>query len=118
MKTQDILNLDYTKDKNKQIIQKALLMVEPLNKYSDEDMVPFESIEKMLYKICQKYMVYIKIDFDCQCTDHGCVLRCNIIRVKSLEVMPYVYGMCMYELFAKVVILLWKEIKNKKLERR
>ena len=46
MKTEDILNLDYREKENKQIIQKALLNIKPLSKFSDEK-IPLEALEKL-----------------------------------------------------------------------
>ena len=40
MTTKELLNLDYRDKQNKQIIQKALLHIKPLSKFSDEEHVP------------------------------------------------------------------------------
>ena len=57
MKTEQILNLDYRKKENKEIIQKVLRKIKPLSKYSDEVDVPIEAIEKLIHVLVQKYEI-------------------------------------------------------------
>jgi hypothetical protein len=119
MTTKELLNLDYRNKQNKQIIQKALLRIKPLSKFSDEGHVPFEAIEKLLHLIGSKYKVWIKdITLDSQSGDDYDVSRAHIINEDNLETMEVIFGMCMYELFAKVAIFLWSEVKKGKIKRR
>ena len=119
MTTKELLNLDYRDKQNKQIIQKALLRIKPLSKFSDEEYVPFEAVEKLLHLIGSKYKVWVKdITLDSQVGDGYDVSRAHIIHEDNLETMEIVFGMCMYELFAKVVIFLWSEVKKEHLKRR
>lgn len=117
MTTKDLLNIDYREEKNKFIIQKALLKIKPLSKFSDEEYVPIEAIEKMIHLICSKYKVWIKdITLDSQSNEMYDIFRCNVIDESNLEYIETIYGICTYELFAKIVILLWS--KKDKLNRR
>lgn len=119
MKTDDILELDYRKKENKKLIQKALLKIKPLSKFSDEKQVPLESLEKLLHLICNKYKVWVRyITQDPMASDDGDIWRCEIIDEDNLEPIKKVYGICIYELIAKIVIFLWSENKNEKLKRR
>lgn len=118
MKTEDILNLDYREKENKQIIQKALLNIKPLSKFSDEK-VPIEALEKLLHMICNKYKVWLRnISCDSLASDDGNIWRCEIIDESNLTTMKRLYGICLYELIAKIVIFLWSENKKEKLKRR
>ena len=119
MTTKELLNIDYRDKQNKQIIQKALLHIKPLSKFSDEEHVPFEAIEKLLHLIGSKYKVWVKdITLDSQSGDDYDVSRAHIINEDNLETMEIVFGMCMYELFAKVAIVLWSEVNKENLKRR
>lgn len=119
MKTSDILELDYREKENKQIIQKALLKIKPLSKFSDEKQVPLESLEKLLHLICSKYKVWVRcIVQDPRASEDGDIWRCEIVDEDNLDTIKKIYGICMYELFAKIVIFLWSENKNEKLKRR
>lgn len=119
MTTKELLNLDYREEKNKQTIQKALLRIKPLSKFSDEVYVPFEAVEKLIHLIGSKYKVWVKdITLDSQSGDGYDVSRCSIINEDNLEPIQMVFGMCMYELFAKVAIVLWSEVKKENLKRR
>lgn len=118
MKTNEILELDYREKENKQIIQKALLNIKPLSKFSDETEVPFDSLEKLLHMICSKYKVWIRyITQDPRASDDGDIWRSEIIYEDNLHSQK-VYGICMYELFAKLVIFLWSEKKRERLIKR
>lgn len=119
MTTKELLNLDYREEKNKQMIQKALLRIKPLSKFSDENNVPFYAIEKLIHMICSKYKVWIKdITLDSQSGDDFDISRCNIIDESNLDTIDVVFGICMYELFAKMAIVLWSELKKENLKRR
>ena len=119
MKTEDILVLDYRLKENKQLIQKALLKIKPLSKFSDEKQVPFESLEKLLHLICNRYKVWVRqIVQDPVSSDDGDLWRCEIVDESNLETIKKIYGVCLYELIAKVVIFLWSENKNERLTRR
>lgn len=118
MKTNDIIELDYREKENKQIIQKALLSVKPLSKFSDEKQVPLESLEKLLHMICSKYKVRLRyISQDPIASDDGDIWRCEVIYENNLH-HENIYGICIYEIFAKLVIFLWSEKKKNKLEQR
>ena len=121
MKTNDILELDYRKEENKQIIQKALLNIKPLSKFSDESgkPIPLESLEKLLHMICKKYKVWVRyISQDPKASDDGDIWRSELVDESNLRSMKMVYGICLYELIAKIVIFLWSENKKEKLKRR
>lgn len=119
MKTDDILELDYRKKENKQLIQKALLKIKPLSKFSGEEQVPQDALEKLLHLICNKYKVWVsKITQDSVSSEDGDVWRCEIVDENNLRTIKSIYGICIYELIAKIVIFLWSENKNEKLSRR
>lgn len=119
MTTSELLNLDYRDKENKQIIQKALSKVKPLSKYSDEKQVPIEAIEKLVHLVCYRYQIWVRsISLDSQANEDYDVLRCEVIDETNLQQKQNIFGMCIYELYAKLVIYLWSEMKKESLKRR
>lgn len=119
MTTKDLLNLDYREEENKQIIQKALGKIKPLSKYSDEEQIPLEAIEKLIHLICKRYKVWVReITLDPRANSDYDVIRCQLVNEDNLEFLSNVFGMCIYEAFAKMAIFLWSEVKKEKFKRR
>ncbi len=119
MTTKELLNLDYRNKQNKHIIQKALSNIKPLSKYSDEEQIPFEVIEKFIHLMCYKYQIWIKsISLDSQVNEDYDVLRCEVVDESDLSTKQNIFGMCIYELYAKLVIYLWSEIKKESIKKR
>lgn len=112
MKTEQILNLDYRKEENKEIIQKVLRKIKPLSKYSDEIDVPIEAIEKLVRVLVQKYEItpqWMTMSY------FEPILGLYSIGVKTTtdhKWLGTVYGMCLYEVFAKLAIKMYSEIKS------
>lgn len=115
MKTQDILELDYRKEENKNIIQKVLRKIKPLSKYSDEEIIPFEKLEKLILKISQKYEY--SPEFHISSYTH---IYYGFIKNMSNDRIIYekVYGICIYELYAKMAIKMYSDIKQNKVKIR
>lgn len=111
MKTEQILNLDYRKEESQEIIQKVLTKIKPLSKYSDE-LVPLDAIEKLIRVLCQKYEItpqWMTMSF------HEPILGIYSIGVKTTtdhKWLGTVYGMCLYEVFAKLAIKMYSEVKS------
>ena len=117
MKTEEILNLDYREEKTKETIQKVLRKIKPLSKYSEEyGDVPLEAIEKLIRVLCQKYEIapqWMSMSF------HEPILGIYSIGVKTTtdhNWLGNVYGMCLYEVFAKLAIKMYSEIKQGNIE--
>lgn len=113
MTTKDVLNLDCRVDKNKKIIQKVLKQIKPLSKYSDESEIPFEAIEKAITVMCKKYMLRIR-DFapDVLANDNNLIWRATLENETNFKVLDVVYGITVYEVFAKAAIRLYAEVRK------
>ena len=113
MRTEDVLNLDYRKEENKQIIQRVLRQIKPLSKYSDECEIPFAALEKAITVMCKKYCMSIK-DYvpDVLSNNEYTIWRAIIIKDSNLQLIGKVYGVSLYEVFAKVAIRLYAEVKK------
>ena len=111
MKTDEIINLDYRKEESKEIIQKVLRKIKPLSKYSDE-LVPLEAVEKVVHVLTNKFEI----------TPQWMTMMHNepVLGVYSIGVktttdhkwLGTVYGMCLYEVFAKLAIKMYAEVRN------
>ena len=113
MTTKEILNLDYRDEKNKKIIQKVLKQIKPLSKYSDEDEIPFSAIEKANAVMCKKYMIRINtITPDITANTEHMVWKASLTNDTNLKTIDVVYGISLYEMFAKVAIRLYAEVKK------
>jgi hypothetical protein len=115
MKTEQILNLDYRKEESQEIIQQALRKIKPLSKYPDESNIPIEAIEKLIRVLVQKYEItpqWMTMSF------FESTLGIYSISVKTTtghEWLGTVYGMCLYEVFAKLAIKMYSEVKSGKI---
>ena len=112
MKTEQILNLDYRKEENREIIQKVLRKIKPLSKYSDEINIPIEAIEKLVRVMVQKYEItpqWMTMSY------FEPILGIYSISVKTTtdhKWLGTVYGMCLYEVFAKLAIKMYADIRS------
>lgn len=110
MKTKEILNLDFRKEENKIIIQKVLRQIKPLSKYTDE--IPIIDLEKTLKVLCVKYnfcQSNFYIDFKAN-KDYP-VYKIVFMNVNK---QYKIYGICLYELFAKSVIQIYTLTRKEK----
>lgn len=109
MKTNEILDLDYRIDENKQIITKVLKKIPPLAKY---DEIPLEALEKAISSITKKYAIMIQ--YICPTYEKG---NDSIYCVSLKLICPYewlgnVYGCCLYEAMAKTAIKMYSEVRK------
>ena len=119
MKTNDVLNLDCREEENKVKVQKVLRQLKPLSKYSDEDDIPLVAIEKAIKIMSSKYQVRIRnIVPDIWSNKKSDVWRCEVVDDSTLALIGYVYGISIYEVFAKTAILIYSEIKKERLKVR
>lgn len=112
MKTEEILNVDYQKSKNKDLIQKVLKRIKPLSRYTDD--VPIEALEKLIAVICKKYnldMQWIVVMSE-DAKDGRLVYSCGVKTHDKGKWLGTVYASCIYELFAKLSIKLFSESKQ------
>ena len=90
-----------------------LKKIKPLSKYSDEDEIPFNALEKVITIMCKKYRMRIQ-DFvpDMLSNDSNTIWRATLINETNLKTIDMVYGISLYEVFAKTAIRLYAEVKK------
>lgn len=113
MTTNQVINLDCREEENQKIIQKVLRQIKPLSKYSDECDIPFSAIEKAITVMCKKYCMRIR-EFtpDVWANDKHTIWRATLINETNLKTIDMVYGISLYEVFAKSAIRLYAEVKK------
>ena len=112
MKTEEILNLDYRKEESQEIIQKVLRKIKPLSKYSEEQDIPLEAIEKVIRILSQKYEIVPQWMVMSLYESATNVYSIGVKTSNDHEWLGNVYGMCLYEVFAKLAIKMYSEIKQ------
>lgn len=113
MTTNQVINLDYGEKENQKIIQKVLKQIKPLSRYSDECEIPFAAIEKAITVMCKKYCMRIR-DFtpDVWSNKNNTIWRATLINETNLKTIDMIYGVTLYEVFAKSAIRLYAEVKK------
>lgn len=113
MTTKQIINLDYRKEENQEIIQRVLRKIKPLSRYSEEYDVPFEAIMKAITVMCKKYCMQVRdITPDFWSNNDHIIWRATLINETNYKTIERVYGISLYEVFAKVAIQLYTEVKK------
>jgi hypothetical protein len=115
MKTEQILNLDYRKEESQEIIQKVLRKIKPLSKYSDESSIPIEAIEKLIRVLAQKYEITPQWMTMSYFESTLSIYSIGIKTTTKHEWLGTVYGMCLYEVFAKLAIKMYSEVRSGKI---
>ena len=118
MKTEQIINLDYRKEESQEIIQKVLRKIKPLSKYSDESNIPIEAIEKLVRVLVQKYEIAPQWMSMSYFEQNHIIYSIGIKTSTDHEWLGTIYGMCLYEVFAKLAIKMYSEIKSGKIPTR
>ena len=118
MKTEQIMNLDYRKEENQKIIQKVLRKIKPLSKYSDESNVPIEAIEKLIRVLVQKYEITPQWMTMWYFEPTLGIYSINVKTTTENEWLGTVYGMCLYEVFAKLAIKMYAEVRSGNVPKR
>lgn len=113
MTTNQVINLDCRIKKNQEIIQKVLRQIKPLSRYSDEEDIPLSALEKAITVMCKKYCMRIR-DFspDVWSNETHTIWKAWLINDTNLKTIDMVYGITLYEVFAKATIRLYAEVKK------
>lgn len=119
MTTEQILLLDGTHDdKGKKTIQKVLRKIGPLSKYSDEEIVPIEALEKMVTVITKKYAIqpqWIACTYDSDLAGVYGHYSCGVKTSDTHAWLGTVMTHSIYELLSKLVIFMYAQVKSGKI---
>lgn len=109
MKTDDILNLDCEKEKNKQIVIKCLRKVDPQEKI----VYTISDLEKMLHNFCKKvgYRIQpINVTYDVKTF----MYILSLVDTDGGIWLGNVYGKSLWELLSKAIIKAYSEWRKKR----
>ena len=121
MKTEDVLNLDCTKEENMKQINRFLWKVKPVekllekNNYTKTERAPIELLEQALQGIMIRYG-YRMQNIDTYIEEGRFVFYMSSIIKKrdSSEWIGNVYGKTLWEVVAKTIIKIYADIKKEK----
>lgn len=106
MKITEILDLDCRIKENRETIQKVLKQIKPLAKCPEGNDIPIVKLEKCLQVICRNYALYPReIHPDIDAAEKDIVWRFILIDRNNLTTIGTCYGLTIYELMCKAVIM-------------
>ncbi|MBO5743916.1 MAG: hypothetical protein J6R68_06510 [Clostridia bacterium] len=111
MKTKEILNLDFRIKENKEKIQKVLKQIKPLSK-CQERQVPIEMLEKLIFSIIKKYDLRASNMQMSFFSSDTCLYTICVFTDSTGEMISLIHGMCLYEVYAKLAIFLYSQVKS------
>lgn len=100
-----ILNLDFRKSENRDIIQEELRKIKPFRKCQEGQNISFEKLEKCIMVLCRNYDMTPRIYSDCFSSNDGIIWTFQLIDNKNLNEIGKCYGLSLYELMCKSVIM-------------
>lgn len=120
MKLEDIVCLDFRKEENKRIIQKALRKIKPFEGIDLDEEVPIEKLEKFVFFVCKKYSVRVQYMFFPSFSKYSDVMTytLSVKRDDNHDWICSVKAVTIYEVFAKVCLVLYYMAKKKKVPER
>lgn len=118
MKTDELLNLNYYKENNSKIFQKALRKIKPFSKFEEGKEVPLLMLERLIGAYERKYEIKINYVFPLYIPGEQNMYKAIIIRTDNLKEIGKVYSCSLYELFVKLSIKFFSEIKNSDIPER
>lgn len=119
MTTESLLALDCCEDGSKELLQKALRKMKPLERYADKDGdIPLEKLESLLKAMCRKYCVRMQyIIFSVN--ENGMITyNMSVKRDDTHSWLGTVYGLDIYETFCKAAILIYSSVKKQEIPER
>ena len=112
MTTSEILDLDYSDEVGKELIQKALRKIKPLSKFDIEEEIPLDVLEKLISKYQHKYCLMINYITPTFVPEERNMYCATCKRTDTLEYIGNVYSSTIYELFAKLSIKFYYETQK------
>ena len=109
MKTEDILNLDYRVEENRELLTKVLRKIPPLAEY---DEIPLEALEKVIGSISRKYAIMIQYICPTYVKGNEPIYCVSLKIIYPYRWLGNVYGCCLYEVMAKTAIRMYAEVRK------
>lgn len=97
---------------NEERLQKLLKEIKPLQKYADYDKIPFEKIEKTVKMMCIKYCFSLQYLMFEKKENGDYNYYMSVKRDDTHQWIDSVHGITIYEVFAKMAIIMWRYAKE------
>ena len=107
--------LDCRDDKNKEKIQSVLRKIKNFSEY---DKVPIEMLEKFVFAACKKYEICVQYMMFPNHARGRIYYSCSVKREDTEEWVGSVNAVEVYEVFAKVAILIYAVVKKGEIPKR
>lgn len=116
MKTEEILNLDCTKQENIKTLNNFLWKIKPLakllekNNYTKTKLAPIELLEKALHGLCTKYGYRMQQIWCYKEENNFKFWSCGVMKeIDNNKWLGDVYGVTLWEVVAKLIIKIYAE---------
>lgn len=107
MTVNDLTQLDCREENNKAVLQWYLTKIKPLVKYRGVEDVPIDKILKVIRIISKRYNIRLKeVVPDMWSNDNETIWKAILIDENTLDI-KYIYGISLYEVFAKTAIYMY-----------
>lgn len=128
MKTEEILNLDCTKENNLEQINKFLWKVKPVarilekNRYTKTEQAPLELLEQALHGIMLRYGyrtqgINTYYEEEKEKESKFVFYTVSLLKIRETrEWIGNVYGKTLWEIVAKIIIKVYADLKKEKAE--
>ena len=108
----EVLESDFRTEEGKQKVQELLHKIKPLSKCEGD--VPLEKLEKLIGLLSRKYNVGVN-NIELHTIPHNENVYCaRLCKYKPFVQIGKVYGYCVYELYAKIAIMLYDKTRHMK----
>lgn len=111
MTTKELLGLDYRDEDNKYTLLRAAKQIPPLHDMLD-NAIEIEHIEKVIHVMCKKYEMFIHIQQDPVSGGKYDIWSAQVFSTTTLKELQKVYGISLTELFLKLSIAIYSDVRK------
>lgn len=116
MTVRQIIETDFRKEEGRKIIQKALKKIGKFAEYEED--VPISEIERFIFAVTRKYQICVQYLFFPKKHKEVEYYCADIKRDDNDEWISAVYAVQIYEMFAKIAILMYSIVKKGEIPKR
>lgn len=103
-----LIDADLRNGGSRNDVQGALKMIRPLSSYSEDEDVPIEKLERLILVLSKKYAVRIReLVPDVWSNSGQTIWRAEVIDENDLSQVSAVYALSLYDVLAKVSLLMY-----------
>lgn len=118
MKTSEILGMDYYREGNEKIFQKALRKIKPFRNIPMDENISMDFLEKLVSRYEHKYAIMINYITPVYLPKERCMYSVDFRGTEGgsrLSIYPHIFSSTIYELYVKIALFYYNEItvKNK-----